>query len=142
MKEKILIVEDNPQNMKLIEMILRARDYTLLKATDGEEALDMAMKERPDLIIMDVWLPKMDGLEVTRRLRETPAFSRTPIIGVTAYAMKGDRERVIESGCDAYLSKPINTRELPEVIAEMLARRQNIVSSIGGDECDQEDSCH
>ena len=84
----------------------------------------MAMKERPDLIIMDVWLPKMNGLEVTRRLRETPAFSRTPIIGVTAYAMKGDREKVIESGCDAYLSKPIDTRELPEVIAEMLARRQ------------------
>ena len=142
MKEKILIVEDNPQNMKLIEMILRAKDYTLLKATDGEEALDMAMKERPDLIIMDIWLPKMDGLEVTRRLRETPAFSRTPIIGVTAYAMKGDREKVIESGCDAYLSKPIDTRELPEVIAEMLARRQNIVSSIGGDDSGQEDSYH
>ena len=142
MKEKILIVEDNPQNMRLIETILRAKDYTLLKATDGEEALDMAMKERPDLIIMDVWLPKMNGLEVTRRLRETPAFSRTPIIGVTAYAMKGDREKVIESGCDAYLSKPIDTRELPEVIAEMLARRQNIVSSIGGDDSGQEDSYH
>ncbi len=123
MKEKILIVEDNPQNMRLIEMVLGAKGYTLLRATDGEEALDMAMTERPDLIIMDVWLPKMDGLEVTRRLRETPAFSRTPIIGVTAYAMKGDREKVIESGCDAYLSKPIDTRELPEVIAEMLARR-------------------
>ena len=142
MKEKILIVEDNPQNMKLIEMILGAKGYTLLKATDGEEALDMAMEERPDLIIMDVWLPKMNGLEVTRRLRETPAFSRTPIIGVTAHAMKGDREKVIESGCDAYLSKPIDTRELPEVIAEMLARRQNIVSSIGGDDSGQEDSCH
>ena len=123
MKEKILIVEDNPQNMKLSEMILGVKGYTLLRATDGEEALDMAMKERPDLIIMDVWLPKMNGLEVTRRLRETPAFSRTPIIAVTAYAMKGDREKVIESGCDAYLSKPIDTRELPEVIAEMLARR-------------------
>jgi len=123
-KEKILIVEDNPENMRVMEMVLRRKDYILLKAIDGEEALDVAMKERPDLIIMDVWLPKMNGLEVTRRLRETPAFSRTPIIGVTAYAMKGDREKVIESGCDAYLSKPINTRELPEVIAEMLARRQ------------------
>jgi len=124
MTEKILIVEDNPRNMRLIEMVLRARDYTLLKATDGEEALDIAVKERPDLIIMDVRLPKMNGLEVTRKLRELPAFSRTPIIGVTAYAMKGDRERVIDSGCDVYLSKPINTRELPEVIAGMLARRQ------------------
>ena len=124
MKEKILIVEDNPLNMKLLEMTLRTKNYTLLKATDGEEALDMAMSERPDLIIMDIQLPKMSGLEVTRKLRETPAFSHTPIIAITAYAMKGDKERVIESGCDAYLSKPINTRELPEMIAEMLLRRQ------------------
>lgn len=105
-------------------MVLRVKHYTLLKATDGEEALDMAMREQPDLIIMDIQLPKMNGLEVMRRLRETPAFSHTPIIAITAYAMKGDRERVIESGCDAYLSKPINTRELPEMIAEMLLQRQ------------------
>ena len=124
MKEKILIVEDNPRNMRLIEMTLRAKNYTLLKATDGEEALDMAISERPDLIIMDIQLPKVNGLEVTRKLRETPAFSHTPIIGVTAYAMKGDKERVIEYGCDAYLSKPINTRELPEMIAEMLLQGQ------------------
>ena len=123
MKEKILIVEDNPLNMRLIEMVLRAKNYTLLKATDGEEALDMAMREQPDLIIMDIQLPKVNGFEATRKLRETPAFSHTPIIGVTAYAMKGDREKVIESGCDAYLSKPINTRELPGMIAEMLSRR-------------------
>ncbi len=124
MKEKILIVEDNPLNMRLLEMVLRAKNYTLLRATDGEAALNMAMRERPDLIIMDIQLPKMNGLEVTRKLRETPAFSHTPIIGVTAYAMKGDREKVIESGCDAYLSKPIHTRELPEMIAEMLLQRQ------------------
>ena len=124
MKGKILVVEDNPLNMKLLEMVLRAKNYTLLKATDGEEALDMAMREQPDLIIMDIQLPKMSGLEVTRKLRETPAFSHTPIIGVTAYAMKGDKEKIIESGCDAYLSKPINTRELPEVIAAMLLRQQ------------------
>ena len=124
MKEKILIVEDNPRNMRLMEMTLRAKNYTLLKATDGEEALDMARRERPDLIIMDVRLPRMSGLEVTRKLRENPAFSHTPIIGVTAHAMKGDREKVLEAGCDAYLSKPINTRELPEVVAEMLSPRQ------------------
>ena len=122
MKEKILIVEDNPQNMRLMEMTLRAKNYTLLKATDGEEALDVAGREQPDLIIMDVSLPGMSGLEVTRKLRETAVFSQTPIIGVTAYAMKGDKERVLEAGCDAYLSKPINTRELPEVVAKMLAR--------------------
>jgi len=124
MKGKILIVEDNPLNMRLLEMVLRAKSYTLLKATNGEEALDMAMREQPDLIIMDIQLPRMSGLEVTRKLRETPTFSHTPIIGVTAYAMKGDKERVIESGCDAYLSKPINTRELPEMIAGMLLQRQ------------------
>jgi len=123
MKEKILIVEDNPQSMRLIEMVLRAKDYALLKATDGEEALDMATRERPDLILMDIQLPRMNGLEVTRKLRQTPAFNHTPIIGVTAYAMKGDKEKIIESGCNAYLSKPINTRELPGLIAQMLSQR-------------------
>jgi len=120
MKKKILIVEDNPQNMRLIEMILRAKGYTLLKATDGSEALDMALRELPDLILMDIQLPKMSGLEVTRKLRQTPAFSHIPIIGLTAYAMKGDKEKVIESGCDAYLPKPIDIHELRGMIAEML----------------------
>ena len=120
MKEKILIVEDNPQNMRLIEMVLRAKGYTLLKATDGEEALDMALRELPALIIMDIQLPKLSGLEVTRKLKKTPAFSHIPIIALTAYAMKEDKERFIGGGCNAYLPKPINTRELPGVIAEML----------------------
>ncbi len=124
MKEKILIVEDNPQNMRLLKMTLRAKDYTLLKATDGGEALDMAVREQPDLIIMDIRLPKVNGLAVTKKLREIPEFRHIPIIAVTAYAMKGDRERVIKAGCDAYLSKPINTRELPEMIAAMLLHRQ------------------
>lgn len=132
MKERILIVEDNPQNMRLLEMVLRARNCALLKATDGEEALDVAMRERPDLIIMDIQLPKLNGLEVTRKLRETPELRHTPIIGVTAYAMKGDKERVIESGCDAYLSKPINTRELPELIAQMLLQRRKNNPSTSG----------
>lgn len=120
MKEKILIVEDNPLHMRLIEMTLRGKNYTLLKATDGQEALNIARKERPDLIVMDIRLPKINGVEVAKKLRENPAFSHTPIIAITAYAMKGDRERVIESGCDVYLSKPINTRELPQVIAQVL----------------------
>ena len=120
MKEKILIVEDNPQNMRLIRMVLRAKGYTLLEATNGEEALEMAISERPELIIMDIRLPKMTGLEVAKKLRESPAFSHTPIIAITAYAMSSDKERAIDSGCDAYLSKPINTRTLPGVVAEML----------------------
>jgi CheY-like chemotaxis protein len=119
-KEKVLIVEDNPQNMKLLEMLLRAKDYTLLKAYDGEEALDMAIREQPDLIVMDMQLPKMSGLEVTKQLRQTLVFSHTPIIALTAYAMKGDKERFLEAGCDAYLSKPISIRQLPVVIEQML----------------------
>lgn len=119
-KEKVLIVEDNPQNMKLLEMLLRAKDYILLKAYDGEEALDMAIREQPDLIVMDMQLPKMSGLEVTKRLRQTPVFSHTPIIALTAYAMRGDKERFMEAGCNAYLSKPISTRELPVIIDQML----------------------
>ena len=124
MEEKILIVEDNPENMRLIEMILGNKGYTLLNATDGEEALDVATREHPDLILMDVQLPKINGLEVTKRLRADPAFSDTIIIGLTAYAMKGDKEMVIESGCDTYIAKPFSTRKLSELIAEMLAKRQ------------------
>ena len=115
-------MEDNPQNMRLIEMTLRTGGYALLRATDGEEAIDVATREKPDLIIMDIQLPKISGDEVTKRLRRMPEFSHTPIIALTAYAMKGDEEKFVEAGCDAYLSKPINTRELPRVAAEMLQK--------------------
>lgn len=124
MKEKILIVEDNPPNMRLMEMTLRAKGYTLLRATDGEEALDMAIKNKPVLIIMDIQLPKVNGLEVTKRLRQMPDFNHIPIIAVTAYAMRGDEERIIKAGCDAYLSKPINTHQLAEIVAKMLLQGQ------------------
>jgi CheY-like chemotaxis protein len=124
MSKKILIVEDNPQNMRLIEMALSAERYTLLEATNGEEALEIAKKERPDLIIMDVQLPKMSGLEVTKKLREIPEFNRTPIIAVTAYAMKGDEEKALDAGCNTYLSKPIRARDLPNLIAKMLLQQQ------------------
>jgi len=129
MKQKILIVEDNPLNMRLIEMVLKSKSYTLLKATDGEEALDIATRERPDLVLMDIRLPKVSGLEVARRLKENPAFSHIPIIALTAHAMKGDKEKAIEAGCDSYLSKPINTRELPGLVADMLLPRQQKLNS-------------
>jgi len=119
LKEKVMIVEDNPQNMKLLEILLR-KSYVLLQAHDGEEALDMATREQPDLIVMDMQLPEMSGIEVTRRLRQMPVFSHTPIIALTAYAMRGDRERFMEAGCNAYLPKPISTRELPVMIERML----------------------
>ena len=128
MPKKILIVEDNPQNMKVELMALRPHGYILLQATDGEEALQIAMRDKPDLIIMDIRLPKVSGLEVTGRLRQMPDFSHLPIIAVTAYAMRKDKEKAIEAGCDAYLSKPINTRELPKMVAEMLSKGKKIIS--------------
>ena len=124
MDEKILLVEDNPENLRLLEMILENKGYTLLKAIDGEEALNVARREHPDLILMDIQLPKMSGLEVTQTLRADPVLSDIIIIGITAYAMKGDKEMVIDSGCDAYMSKPFRTRELSSMIAEMLANRK------------------
>ena len=120
---KILVVEDNPQNMKVVLMTLKPHGYTLFQATDGEEALKVAISDNPDLIIMDVQIPKMDGLEVIRKLRQMPAFSQVPIIAVTAYAMKGDEEKAREAGCDAYLTKPVNTRQLPQIVAEMLSKQ-------------------
>ena len=140
MKDKILIVEDNPQNMRLIEMTLRGKGYNLFKAIDGEQALDMAFRERPDLIIMDIQLPKLDGLEVTRKLRQSPEFSHIPIIAITAYAMKGDEQKAIEAGCDAYLSKPINTRQLPGMIAQMLTQDKKITFNTNGDGSGEENS--
>ena len=124
MKEKILIVEDNPQNMRLMEMTLGGKDYTIFKAVNGEAALDIIAEEQPDLIIMDMQLPKMSGLEVARRLRRMPALSRVPILALSAYAMKGDREKFIEAGCDAYLSKPARPREVLGMVAEMLEQWQ------------------
>jgi two-component system cell cycle response regulator DivK len=120
--KKILIVEDNPTNMRLIRMLLSNKGYSLLEATDGEEALAVARKGRPDLVVMDIQLPKMDGLEVTRRLRQTPEFRQTPIVAFTASAMEGDRERIIASGCDEYISKPVNTHRFLQLVAKMLRR--------------------
>jgi CheY-like chemotaxis protein len=120
--KKILIVEDNPANMRLIRMVLKTRGYSVLEATDGEEALTVATTGRPDLIVMDIQLPKMDGLEVTKKLRQAPEFRQTPIIALTASAMDGDRERIIAAGCDEYISKPVNTRRFPVLVAEMLRR--------------------
>ena len=124
MPETILITEDNPRNMRLMEAVLRPHGYNILKAANGEEALEVAVREKPALILMDMQLPKLSGIEVTRRLKQMSDFAYIPIVAVTAYAMKGDKEKFIEAGCDAYLSKPISTRELPGVVAEMLARQK------------------
>lgn len=121
-KKTILVVEDNPKNMRLMRMILNANGYNVLEATDGEEGLKMAQEGRPDLIVLDIQLPKMEGTEVAKRLRAMPEFDGIPLIALTAYAMKGDQERILEAGFDSYMSKPIDTRELPSLVAQMLSR--------------------
>ena len=120
MTKKILIVEDDPRNMKVVMMTLKRHDYELLTATDGEEALKAALAQKPDLILMDLQLPKLSGLEVVKKLRVDPDLAETPIIALTAYAMKGDEEKCLEAGCNGYMAKPINTRELPGKIEELL----------------------
>jgi len=123
--KKILLVEDNPANMKLVQMLLEPHGYLLLEATDGVEALRMAQDQRPDLIIMDIQLPRMSGVEVVKTLRRRPEMDSMPIIAVTAYAMKGDEEKLMQAGCNAYVPKPINTRDLPILVAELLEGQQN-----------------
>ena len=120
---KILIVDDNLDNRELVVKILKRHGYTTCEAVDGEDALIQAAAEQPDLILMDIALPKMDGLEATRRLHATPEFRDTPIIALTAHAMRGDREKALAAGCCDYISKPINVHELPTQIARNLNGR-------------------
>jgi CheY-like chemotaxis protein len=105
---KILIVEDNEKNMYLISYILKTKGYEIIKAATGEEGVELAIKEKPDLIIMDIQLPGIDGLETTKRIRASGADGNTPIIAITSYAMIGDKERALEAGCTGYIEKPIN----------------------------------
>ena len=119
--EPILIVEDNPANRKLLSFLLTTRGYDVRTAAHADEALQMLQTFSPRLILMDLQLPGMDGLELTRRLKADPRTRHIVIVAVTAYAMKGDEQRVREAGCDGYVTKPIDTRGLPQVIAAYLA---------------------
>ena len=118
--EPILIVDDNATNMKLVRILLASEGYDVRTATDAEEALNVLKEFYPRLILMDVQLPGIDGLELTRRLKSDPATRDITILGLTAYAMKGDKERIIAAGCDGYVPKPIDTRTLPELVAGYL----------------------
>jgi two-component system, cell cycle response regulator DivK len=108
---RILIVEDNPANMKLVVLILTSGGHIALQATTAQEGIEIARRERPDVVLMDMQLPDMDGIEATRILKAMEETSGTPVIAVTASAMKGDKERVLES-CDRYMEKPINYKQL------------------------------
>lgn len=120
--EPILIVDDNPTNLKLARVLLTSEGYTVRVASEAEEALAVLRTFRPRLILMDLQLPGMDGLELTRRLKADPETRDILIIALTAYAMKGDDERAQAEGCDGYVTKPIDTRTLPKVIADLLER--------------------
>jgi two-component system cell cycle response regulator DivK len=118
--KKILVVDDNQDSRELVVKVLKNRGYQMIEAVDGEDALEKATAENPDLILMDISIPKIDGYEVTRRLKSQLNFKNTPIIALTAHAMKGDREKAIEAGCDGYISKPINIHEIPDQIKSYL----------------------
>ena len=120
MADRILIVDDSPTNLKLVTYLVRANGYEVSTAGDANEAMAAIAANRPALILMDLQLPGIDGLELTRRLKADPATRDIKVIAVTAYAMKGDQEKALEAGCDGYVTKPIDTRALPALIAKQL----------------------
>jgi CheY-like chemotaxis protein len=117
----ILIVDDNPTNLQLAADLLEYEGYPVLRAQDAMEALDFLKHAKPGLILMDVQMPGMDGLMLTRRLKADPAYQHIPIIVLTAFAMKGDEDKAREAGCDGYITKPIDSRKLPGQVSEILA---------------------
>jgi two-component system cell cycle response regulator DivK len=106
--KRILVVEDNETNLYLIRFILQKNGFEVIEARDGAEGVELAIKEKPDLVIMDIQLPGIDGLEATKRIRASEADSEIPIIALTSYAMVGDREKALAAGCTGYIEKPIN----------------------------------
>jgi len=120
MGKKILIVEDNELNMKLFCDLLEAHGYSTVQTRDGMTALDLARDEQPDLILMDIQLPEVSGLEVTKWLKEDEELRSIPVIAVTAFAMKGDEEKIREGGCEAYIAKPISVGHFLETVKEFV----------------------
>ena len=118
--ERILIVDDNPQNLKLVRVLFGAEGYEVRTAGDAEEALAMLPSFAPHLILMDIQLPGMDGLELTRRLKADPVWQHLPVVALTAYAMKGDEERARAAGCDGYVSKPLDIDLLSRTVTRLL----------------------
>ena len=116
MSKTVMIVEDNELNMKLFHDLLEAQGYNTVGTRNGIEALDLARRHHPDLIVMDIQLPEVSGLEVTKWLKEDPELKAVPVVAVTAFAMKGDEERIRQGGCEAYLSKPISVTKFLDTV--------------------------
>ena len=123
MKGKILVIEDNEQNLYLIRYILEDCDYEVFAALDGKEGIAMAASLLPDLILLDIQLPLMDGYTVARNLRENPNLADTPIVAVTSYAMPGDREKAMEAGCSGYIEKPIDPDTFDQQVEKYLSMK-------------------
>jgi two-component system, cell cycle response regulator DivK len=123
MKGKILVIEDNEQNLYLIRYILEDCDYEVFSASDGKAGIDLASSLLPDLILLDIQLPIMDGYAVARQLRQNPDLADTPIIAVTSYAMSGDREKAMEAGCSGYIEKPIDPDTFEVQVGEYLSMK-------------------
>lgn len=119
---RVLVVEDNPLNLKLVRDVLTASGYEVVPAITGEEGVSLAASCRPDLVLMDLQLPDFDGYEALRRLRQDAALATVPVVAVTAFAMREDRERARTSGFDGYLEKPISIRELPAQVGAFIGR--------------------
>lgn len=120
MRKRVMIVEDNELNMKLFNDLLEAQSYDTIQTRNGLEALDLARKHMPDLILMDIQLPEVSGLEVTKWLKEDDQLRDIPVIAVTAFAMKGDEQRIRQGGCEAYISKPISVMKFLETVKSYL----------------------
>ena len=120
----ILIVEDNPRNLKLVRDVLNHAGYRTLEASTAEDGLALARSHRPGLVLMDIQLPGMDGVEALRRLRSDPSTARARVLALTAFAMKEDRERFLSAGFDGYLEKPLDVRALPSQVAAALAEQR------------------
>jgi CheY-like chemotaxis protein len=117
---KVLIIEDNEKNRYLISFLLKGAGYEVVEAVTGEEGVEMAERIRPDLVLMDIQLPGIDGYEATRRIRASPAAGKIPIIALTSYAMTGDRERALAAGCTGYVEKPLNPDTIMDEIQKYL----------------------
>jgi CheY-like chemotaxis protein len=116
----VLVAEDNPVNCELLRELLEARGYNVIEAQDGQEALRMIEQAHPDIVLLDIGMPVLDGFAVIRKIRENPGLPALPVLAVTAYAMQGDRESVLNAGFDGYVSKPINARDLATEIERLL----------------------
>ena len=120
MSKRILVIEDTEDNRQIIRDLLSSVGYELIEAMDGASGVALAQKERPDLILMDIQLPEIDGYEATRRIRAIPELAKVPIIAVTSYALSGDEAKTREAGCDGYVAKPFSPRQLLSKIREFL----------------------